>query len=60
MARNARVKSMRAWHYPAIGADSCRSDLRLWKAEKGARRGTMAERGRFSGAEVDALIGCPF
>src|SRR5262249_42694360 len=28
---NARVKAMRAWPYPAIGANSCRSDLRLNK-----------------------------
>ena len=34
-ARNARGGSLRDWHHrPAIGANSCRSDLRLWKAEK--------------------------
>jgi|SRR5262249_26501121 len=31
MAHNARVKAMRAWPYTAIGANSCRSDLRLNK-----------------------------
>src|SRR5262249_38179412 len=34
-ARNAkRDRLMRAWHHPAIGANSCRPDPRLWKTEK--------------------------